>query len=117
MGASKHTPGPWSYVAGTEHHGPYVTSEFGSDICDCYTMSRPDLPSALNGGPSHPIPFLAEMAEPNARLIAAAPDLLDALKRLLQFIREHTEAGEVIPPHTVEHEHAMAIIAKAEGRS
>lgn len=30
------TPGPWDYVPGTEHHGPYVTSEFGSTICDFY---------------------------------------------------------------------------------
>lgn len=72
---NKHTPAPWEYVPSTEHHGPYVTSEFGSTICDCYTMSQPGLWSTANGGPSKPVLFLAEMADPNARLIAAAPEL------------------------------------------
>ena len=52
--------------------------------------------------------------EANARLIAAAPDLLAALKHLLAFVEAHTEAGEVIPPYTVEHVRARAAIAKAE---
>lgn len=45
-------------------------------------MSQPGESSTLNGGPSKPLPFLAEMADPNARLIAAAPDLLAALKAI-----------------------------------
>lgn len=69
------TPGPWEYVPSTEHHGPYVTSQFGSTICDLYVMTA-------NGGPSKPILFLHEMADPNARLIAAAPEMLAALHML-----------------------------------
>lgn len=69
------TPGPWDYVPGTEHHGPYVTSEFGSTICDFYTMTQPSMLSTASGGPSKPVLFLAEMAEPNARLAATAPEL------------------------------------------
>jgi hypothetical protein len=78
----EHTPGPWSFVPATEHHGPYVTTDFGSTIADCYTMSNPLCLSVLNGGVSKPIPFLHEMAEPNARLIATAPELLAALETL-----------------------------------
>lgn len=78
---AQHTPGPWDYVPANEHHGPYVTSDFGSTICDLYTMTNPNNLSVRNGGDSRPVPFLAEMADPNARLIAAAPDMLDALKR------------------------------------
>jgi hypothetical protein len=51
----------------------------------------------------------------DARLIAAAPDLLDALKRLLEFVEAHTATGEVIPSHTVEHVRSRAAILKAEG--
>jgi hypothetical protein len=76
---TKHTPGPWEYVPSTEHHGPYVTSEFGVTVCDCYVMSNPSAPSVLNGGDSYPVHHLSEMADPNARLIAAAPDLVEAL--------------------------------------
>jgi hypothetical protein len=110
---AKHTPGPWEYVPSSEHHGPYVTSEFGSTICDCYVMSRPDLPATRNGGESRPIPFLHEMADPNARLIAAAPDLLAALIEMKDFARGYLsemDEGEVEAL-----KRAVAAIAKAEG--
>lgn len=100
-----HTPGPWEYVPATEHHGPYITSAFGSTICDCYVMSQPGLPSVRNGGPSRPINFLHEMAEPNARLIAAAPELL----ALLVDLYKH---GYVT---TGDHDRVRAMIEKATG--
>lgn len=77
---TKHTPGPWEYVPSNEHHGPYVSGPFGGDICDCYMMSNPTALSVRNGGDSRPIHFQHEDADANARLIAAAPDLLEALK-------------------------------------
>jgi hypothetical protein len=80
---AKHTPGPWDYVPSTEHHGPYVTSSVGNTICDCYVMSEPGAFSTASGGPSKPIPFLAEMADPNARLIAAAPSMFAALEAIM----------------------------------
>jgi len=72
--AAKHkfTAGPWEYVPGTEHHGPYVTGPWGGDICDCYTMSNPMAASVRNGGTSFPINHQGERAEANARLIAEA---------------------------------------------
>lgn len=82
---AKHTPGPWEYVPSTEHHGPYVTSQYGSDVCDCYTMSNLSDASVLNGGTSKPIHFLGEMADANARLIAASPDMLAALKMVREL--------------------------------
>lgn len=80
MGENGWTPGPWEYVPGNEHHGPYVTTNFGSTVCDCYAMSNPASLSVRNGGDSKPYSFLAEMAEPNARLIAASPALAEALE-------------------------------------
>jgi hypothetical protein len=80
------TPGPWSYVPSNENHGPYITSDFGSTICDCYTMSNPLSLAVCNGGDSRPISFLAEMADPNARLIAQSP-------RMADYIARHADAG------------------------
>jgi hypothetical protein len=51
--------------------------------------------------------------EGNARLIAAAPDLLMACKAMREFIRENTKSGWVDPSCTLL---ADMAIAKAEGR-
>lgn len=54
-----HTPGPW-------HVGPHYTCDVESRegrVCECR-------------------PFGSDRADANARLIAAAPDLLEALKSL-----------------------------------
>lgn len=80
---AQHTSGPWDYVPSTEHHGPYVTSEFGTTVCDFYVMTQPSLFSTANGGKSRPIHHLHEMADANARLTAAAPEMLEALHRVL----------------------------------
>jgi hypothetical protein len=58
-----HTPGPWNYS------GP---CDIGRDNYSIYAWG----PLAYSGGPSD----LGDAAEANARLIAAAPELLAALK-------------------------------------
>lgn len=110
MNKIEYTPGPWEYVASTEHHGPYVTSAFGSTICDCYIMSHPDEPSVRNGGKSKPVSFLHEMADPNARLIAAAPDLMEACASVWLMLA-HTDDNEL----RLIADECRAAIAKAEG--
>lgn len=84
---SEHTPTPWEYVPATEHHGPYITSEFGSTICDCYLMSHPSEPSIRNGGKSKPIHFLHEMADPNAAFIVNAVNAHDTLVNAIEAVR------------------------------
>jgi hypothetical protein len=56
------------------------------------------------------VPELVEEAEANARLIAAAPDLLAALKRSLDWLASYQGAGA-----DRVWEQAKAAIAKAEG--
>ncbi len=66
---SKHTPGPWYAVGYWVEHGDSV-----ADICTCD-------PAAIEQ--EHLGRTSAEI-EANARLIAAAPDLLEALKSMPQ---------------------------------
>jgi hypothetical protein len=87
----EHTAGPWEYVPGNENHGPYVVSDFGSTICDCYVMTEPH--PVWSDQKRKPVPFLQEMAEPNARLIAAAPTMLEALKALDAWWTDSFPAG------------------------
>lgn len=108
-----HTPGPWEVVEATEHHGFYVTSQFGNTICDLYTMSRPDMPATVNGGPSKPVPFLAGMDGPNAHLTAAAPELLEALA---WFISDIDGTLTRMVDFDANVERARAAIAKARGQ-
>jgi hypothetical protein len=112
-----HTPGPWDYVGPTEHHGPYITSEFGSTIADFYTMTLPNARSTANGGPSKPVHFMHEQAEHNARLASAAPDLLDALKSMTDLCRVTAiKAGvsDIMADKGAVFDRARAAIAKAE---
>lgn len=88
MVESKHTPGPWEYVPSNSNHGPYVSNGWGAgDICDCYVMSKPSELAVCNGWTSAPIHHQHEEADANARLIAAAPDLLEALRELYATVR------------------------------
>ena len=52
----------------------------------------------------------------NARIAAAAPELLDALRGLTDWCREHTSPVQENTPHDLIVA-AMRAIAKAEGRN
>ncbi len=87
---SKHTPGPWQW---TQHFDPTISiykDGFGQ-IARLYDSS-------------------AGTGKANARLIAAAPDLLDALEDLLHEVG----FGRVITETTASTK-ARAAIAKATG--
>lgn len=99
MSAPKHTPGPWRYVTETDFNGEFfgcgvATSEGGPEFIwfdDC-------------------IDDETDIA--NARLIAAAPDMLRTLKSA-DFAFEL--AGYA--PDSIARESIRAVIAKAEGRA
>lgn len=74
MSESKHTPGPWK-----THDNIGRKGELGiiADVAPCII--------AIMGNAKE----WPREAEANARLIAAAPDLLKACKKILAEIKEH----------------------------
>lgn len=103
---SKHTPGPWSYWSG---YNPFdkieaqVTAEDGDIVIASYN-------------------HLIEEGEANARLMAAAPDLLEALEALerikdiwLPDVAEDQHQEEMIVLHNAR-TIMLAAIAKAKGK-
>jgi hypothetical protein len=98
----KHTPGPWSSVNGL------VVCRAGTIASVPYSLAQTDAAlSALEG-------------QANARLIAAAPELLDALEKLLTIseLAEYYMPGELAENATRvsrDIESARTVIAKATG--
>lgn len=101
---NKHTPGPWKFgselmpeVFGDKFH---ISQQEGAP----YTENYSDVATTISGE-------LIEVQEANARLIAAAPDLLVALQDILnEFDNQVTNYGDQ-PCQS----NARAAIAKALG--
>jgi len=96
---TNHTPGPWKL--GYMGRGKYSGS----------TGVYPD-----SGGPAFAVlpPGRKEIQEANARLVAAAPDLLAALKAIKDAAACCSLATAI--PLAIHIAHANNIIAKAEGK-
>ena len=91
---SKHTPGPW-LIAGEDgctiyavHHNgdfkdgkPFLVNRFYARVEDC----------RFQGG-------TADEARANGRLIAAAPDLLEALQKCVSVFEKLADAGNYPEP-------------------
>ena len=94
---NKHTPGPW-FVC---HKSPFIVRA-GDDISGRHIAHI---------GPANYTPRF-DIDEPNARLISAAPDLLEALERLVSVARDvdHGYMDQAI-------DNAESAIAKARGQS
>jgi hypothetical protein len=97
----KHTPGPWS-VANNVHHNresQRIDGPEGMQIASTMVLSGHDKTSAFYE------------AHGNAKLIAAAPDLLAALKRLTELVQWHGLVGQA----NWNKDEVFAAIAKATG--
>jgi len=97
MTQAKHTPGPWiiEAVAG------WLEIQNEETL---YTVAK------INGNGAGP--------QANAALIAAAPELLEALQKLLLSVRSNNEGGSIKTPDQIFAEagyEAIAAIAKATG--
>lgn len=95
---TKHTPGPWRACVWDPMERPHVHADVpGERVC----TAKRDLP----------------LTAADARLIAAAPDLLEALKQILPFLEEDFPADERAVPTTWAYGQAVlairAAIAKA----
>lgn len=95
MADSKHTPGPWTYVARNHQIRTVdeLSSPFSGELISSVSPLNPEMPY-------------------NGFLIAAAPDLLEALRGFLAAFplplrKDEKEAIEA----------AKTAIAKAEGRA
>jgi hypothetical protein len=96
MGATKHTSGPWTIECGKNYSNEIVgKSKTGKD----WVLART---TAAKVG--------RDQDDANARLIAAAPDLLEALKTLATQAESHGAEG-------IYWDKARAAIDKAEGRA
>lgn len=107
---SKHTPGPWILEtvrtqSGLCHKvGPFPAKR--EDLPSRHACLYADYPSSCN-------PADQEL-EANARLIAAAPELLEALEASLDYIERHTYGGT---DGLALIDKTRAAIAKAKGES
>jgi hypothetical protein len=91
-----HTPGPWTVDLLRSDRSRVIRIQDGNGN---------DIAQTTNGYPR-------EVAEPNARLIAAAPELLAAARALLAIYDEHLGGLGLAGVRQ-----ARAAIAKAEGRA
>ena len=100
---SKHTPGPWRFSKEPDaKHSPCV----GFTIYDAGSVVVAEI---------YPKPYPVAVNEINARLIAASPELLAALKNLLDDYPTGNTANEFLNPRESVKQ-AREAIAKAEGR-
>ncbi|MBF0151730.1 MAG: hypothetical protein HQL84_17060 [Magnetococcales bacterium] len=94
---SEHTPGPWTVTRHRDGSGGYL-------ITDSKVVIR----ATTYGCNTH------EEENANAHIIAAAPELLEALESLVDQVALHLSAFRVGPLDT-NIEAAKAVIAKARG--
>lgn len=110
-----HTPGPWKYCTGSHKDSCICGLVWagGENVVAMVTVDRCPIGehNDCNGPPT-------DQMKGNARLIAAAPDLLQACKDVLAaWLREANEGdGIMVDDECVLHA-ARTAIAKAEGRN
>lgn len=92
----QHTPGPWFYDPG---FGEVVTAERKTPVSAALYVASETI-------------VAESVTRANGLLIAAAPDLLAALKRTLPYVHDYAPQVD----SWADFEVAQAAIAKAEGR-
>ena len=93
-----HTPAPWEMVGTRVIRGPFFPGD----------PDRPGLEVAT-------VPLWSDRADADARLIAAAPDLLAALHRLITVMPSNASDDDD-PEQAAAWAAAMAVIEQAVGK-
>ena len=107
----QHTPGPWVFT-GSMHEKAYLVNGGDKYICSVWDHLRED----DNG---HPIDMDKEM-QSNARLIAAAPEMLEALIEIdseICYMCKRLNMQHENCTSCVQRENRIRIIEKATGMS
>lgn len=107
---SKHTPGPWLISRDKFGEINIETSKRGG----CVFVIANDVGGEVRKDEKGKWSDKSEV-EANARLIEAAPELLEALEKLLACWRSTCSANGWDPDHVVQATNAADVIAKATG--
>ncbi len=92
-----HTPGPWFiWTKRAKNHNRVIEGPYGTVVAEACDMNRDDLDAQVDA---------------NGRLIAAAPELLAALKMIVES-EKYPEFNIAAPWYVA----GLAAIAKAEGK-
>lgn len=108
---AKHTPGPWhAYPADYQR-------EHAGDLLPIFVVGPREFHTVAQVRAGNEDDDLPTQTRANARLIAAAPDMLAALRRIVQRAYE-SETDETGLRDTIHALHTLAVeaIAMAEGR-
>ena len=113
MGKSRHTPGPWFHYTGKlRPQFPTIIHEIQAD----------DGTSIVKWGGFDGVDYSERKIGANALLMAAAPELLEALKGAIPYLKQNTPAmvrgalnnaiakaehGPSIGPEDFQHDHKM----------
>jgi len=99
--STQHTPGPWSYRGSLgPHSNPHL---LGPHVVENATGIQIAI---LNG-------WRSEVSEANARLIAAAPALLEALRDMVNTLTDGPDESDIARVFSV----ARAAIAAVKGEA
>ena len=99
---TKHTPGPWEKVDGTDGITRGIRGWHGPESVNVINWNGISRATSVTG-------------QANARLLLAAPDLLESLSGMLACWRSVCRAQGWEPEHVVEAVRAQEAIAKATG--
>jgi hypothetical protein len=116
MNTPKHTPGPWKVINPATRKNINNTPQIIAMKGMVPLASIPNASRVVANLHNGPFAKIREEINANARLIAAAPDLLDALKKIATGCPPSSGEEEVIWSE-VARNIAEAAIAKAERRN
>lgn len=113
MSEAKHTKGPWK--KSERLNGPWWHISSAYSIGGSEAKSGRQAIACVHGESKRGATAYAEMFEANARLIAAAPELLEALKEVTMVLDRIFDVADRTPEPNSISGRARAVIAKAEG--